>query len=99
MFQKKANKKAIASFVIFCIILVKDILVSDLKLIPVRSPENRLISWFFILPITMIAIAFSIQIIKIKYLERGSANNRFFDINLLLALPVLLYIIYVFFIG
>lgn len=86
------NRKALTSFIIFCIVLLKDVLVSDLKLIPVRAPINRLISWLFILPITIIGIVFSIQVIRKKYLNR---DDHFLDINLFLALPILLYVLYV----
>lgn len=43
MFFENINRKALVSFIIFCIVLAKDILVSDLKIIPVRSPLNRTI--------------------------------------------------------
>jgi hypothetical protein len=98
MFEK-VNKKALASFIIFCVVLTKDVLVNDLKLIPVRSPANRLVSWFIILPITIIGIIFSIQFFKIKYFKNNKAKDRQFAVNVFLAIPILLYAIYVLLIG
>lgn len=95
MFFKNLNRKALLSFVIFCIDLTKDILVSDLRIIPVRSQLNRSISWFFILPITLIGIIFSIQFFRNKYIKNVKANNRELDVNTFLALPIFLYILYV----
>jgi len=91
---KTINKKAFISFVIFIIILVKDLLVSVLQVIPERGPTNRLISWFFIIPIMIIGTVLSIQIIREKYLQRK--RKPFFDINLLLAIPTLLCFLYIF---
>lgn len=99
MFLENINRKALVSFIIFCIVLTKDILVSDLKLIPVRSPTNRLISWFIVLPITIIGIIYSIQFIKNRYFRNVKANNHHIDINIFLALPILLYVLYVLLIG
>jgi len=87
------NKKAFISFVIFVIIIVKDILVSGLQVIPERGLTNRLISWFFIIPIMIIATVLSMQVIREKYLQRKS--KPFFDISLLLAIPTLLCFLYI----
>jgi cation transport ATPase len=91
---KKINKKAFISSVTFIIILVKDILVSGLQVIPERGLTNRLISWFFIIPIMIIGTVLSIQVIREKYLQIKS--KPFFDINLLLAIPTLLCFLYIF---
>lgn len=95
MFLKNINRKALVSFIIFCIVLTKDILVSDLKIIPVRSPLNRAISWFIILPITVIGIIYSTQFIINRYFKNAKVNNRQLDVNTFLALPILLYVLYV----
>lgn len=89
------NKKAFISFVIFCIITIKDILVSDLELIPIRSPTNRVISWFIILPITIIGCILSLQSIYKAYLNQtGRTLNKNY-LNIFLALPILIYLVYV----
>jgi hypothetical protein len=99
MFFENINRKALVSFIIFCIVLAKDILVSDLKIILVRSPLNRAISWFIILPITVIGIIYSIQFIRKCYFKNSKVNNRQLDVNTFLALPILLYVLYVLLVG
>jgi hypothetical protein len=94
MVFENINRKALMSFIIFCIVLTKDILVSDIKIIPVRSPLNRAISWFIILPITIIGIIYSIQ-----YIKNRCYKNTKLDINIFFALPLLVYVLYVLFVG
>jgi hypothetical protein len=94
MFLKNIHKKALISFFAFCIILIKDILVSDFKIIPVRSPLNRAISWFIIFPITIIGMVFSLQVIRRKYLEVKEVVKSLFDINVMISMLILLYVVY-----
>lgn len=89
---RELKGKAIASFLIFIIVFLKDILVSGLHLIPERSQFNREISWFFIVPASLIGVGLSIIVIRAGYLRRKNEGKRFWDINVLLALPLLLYI-------
>jgi hypothetical protein len=89
---RRLKGKAITSFVIFIIVFMKDILVSGLQLIPERSPVNREISWFFIVPASLIGVVLSIIVIRSGYLRKKNEGKRLFDINVLLALPLLLYI-------
>jgi hypothetical protein len=99
MVSKKLNRKAVISFIIFCIILLKDVLVSDFKLIPIRSPANRAISWFIILPLTIIGVFLSFQILKKKSVLMYKEREFFIDANILISIPILLYVLYVLFIG
>jgi hypothetical protein len=84
--------KAKASFVVFIIVFSKDILVSGLHLIPERSRFNREISWFFIVPVSLIGVVFSLRVIRDAYLKKKKEGGRLFNINVLFALPLLLYI-------
>jgi len=96
MLAIQLNKKAIISFCIFIAIVVKDILVGYLQVIPERSPANRLISWFFIIPIMIIGVVLSLQTIREIYLQSKYGGKSLFNINLFLSLPVLLCFLYVF---
>ncbi len=89
------DKKAFISFLILCIIITKDILISDLELIPIRSPTNRMISWFVILPIFIVGFIFSIQFIYRAYFKRQIYSDKQKFLNTFFALPILLYFIYV----
>jgi hypothetical protein len=86
------NKKAIASFVIFIIVFLKDILVSGMQIIPVRSPLNRAISWLVIAPGALIGVVLSIQVIRAGYLRKKNGGSRLFDISTIFALPLLIYV-------
>jgi len=86
--------KAIISLLIFFVIFTKDYLVSYLHIIPERSPLNRSISWFLILPLSILGVIFSIQIIRSKILERKNEMKSVFDLNFILSLPCLLYVLY-----
>jgi hypothetical protein len=92
--RKGIKYKAIASFVIFVIIVTKDILVSCFHVIAERSRMNRTISWFIILPLAVIGVLLSILIIREKYFQKAARKNRFIDANLLLALPNIIYVGY-----
>jgi hypothetical protein len=89
------NKKVLVSFIFFCIIFIKDILISDLKIIPIRSPTNRMLSWFVILPIFIVGLLFSIQYLYKTFLRNRDFNDNKKYINVLLAIPMILYLIYV----
>ena len=84
------NRKAIASFVIFILVFLKDILVSGFQIIPERSPVNRAISWLFVLPATLIGVVLSILVIKAGYLRKKNGGTRMFDISAIFALPLLI---------
>lgn len=88
------SKKAVISFILFLIILIKDILVSYLELIPHRSSINRLLSWFIILPLTIIGITLSVQVIVGSFLQWKNANRRLINTNFILSTPILLYVLY-----
>jgi len=88
----RLKAKAITSFIIFIIVFLKDILVSWYHLIPARSRLNREITWFFILPVSLIGVVLTIIVVRSAYLRKKTESKPFFDINVLLALPLLLYI-------
>lgn len=88
----RLKAKAITSFIIFILVFLKDILVGWYHLIPARSRLNREITWFFILPISLIGVVLTIIVMRSAYLRKRSEGKRFFDINVLFALPLLLYI-------
>ena len=88
------RKKALISFLIFIVIVTKDVLVSDFHVIPERSMLNRSISWFVILPISIMGVIFSIQVIKGFFFNRAGKKTSKINLNLILALPCLLYVLY-----
>ena len=88
------SNKALFSFFAFVIAVIKDILVSWLKLIPERGLSNRIISYCVIMPLLIIGLIFSVQGIRRNYKFKVQQNKLFFDINLLLALPTPLCFLY-----
>lgn len=90
------NRKALISFIIFIVVVIKDVLVGYLEIIPQRSPANRLISWFFIIPIIIIAAVLSLQVIRESYVINRNEGKPLFSINFILSLPALLWFVYVF---
>jgi len=94
MQKRNLNKDALISFIIFIIIICKDVLVSYIQIIPERSPLNRLVSWFIIFPLSIIGIILSTKIVK--YYVYYWVEKRYFLIGrtFLLSLPTLLYISY-----
>jgi hypothetical protein len=88
------DKKAFSSFIILCIIIIKDILISDLEIIPIRSPANRMISWFLILPIFIVGCIFSFQFLYGSYVKQKSSADKRKLLNTFLAIPILLYLLY-----
>jgi len=63
MFLKRTKNEIILSFIVFAIIILEDIFVSYLHLIPERSRINRIISWLTILPLALISMILSMQVI------------------------------------
>lgn len=96
--MKKRNLyyKALASFVIFILIVIKDISVSYFRVIPIRGPLNTMISWFLILPFSIVGFALSFIVVRHYYNYSVSSRRLFMDGVLLLSLPNLLYILYFF---
>jgi len=90
MLKNDLNKRALISFFIFIIIVLKDFLVSYLGIIPERGSLNRTISWSFILPISLLGIIFSIQVINENF-KRLKEGRRFIDISFIISLPCLFY--------
>jgi hypothetical protein len=80
------QKKATWTFAIFLIAITKDILVSGLKLIPERSPLNWQISYFFIMPIMILGLILSIQVVYHFFSTRKKRKYSY----LLLAFPTLM---------
>jgi hypothetical protein len=94
MLLSQLNRKAVISFFTFVIAIVKDIFVSWLEIIPERGLTNSLVSYFFIIPILIIGLIFSIQVIRENYKHKTYENRHFFDVNLFLSLPALLCFLY-----
>lgn len=92
MRSKRIFNSALASFFIFIVLITRDILVFYYQIIPVRSPLNRLLGWFLILPFFLIGLFLSLRIIK-YYLNYLKDNHKMlFDWSLLLAVPTILYL-------
>jgi hypothetical protein len=94
MRSSTTRHKAILSFVIFMIIIVKDILVSYLDIVPERSKVNRTISWFIILPLAIVGFILSVQVIKELYLAKVKTHKRFLNLNLYLSVPMMFWFLY-----
>gem|GEM_PF-3010783 len=84
------RSKAIICFIFFLIVIIKDFLVNYLHLIPVRSPANRFISWFIILPLTLAGTFMALQILKEIFLAKKSKIKMPDTINVLLSFPIFL---------
>ena len=93
------NKKALLSFVIFILVFLKDLLVSGLHVIRPRSMLNFNLTYFFVVPASLIGVVLSILIVKDACLQKKNNGIPFFDINVKLALPLLLYISFFIAIG
>jgi len=94
MLLSQIKRKALISFLIFIIIILKDFLVGYLKIIPVRSPLNFYISWFIIVPLSVLGIFFSFQIIIENFYKKRNKKKRLVDINFVLSLPCLFYCLF-----
>lgn len=95
--KNKLNIKALLSFIIFVLIITKDILVAY-NIIPVRSLMNRQISYFVVLPLWIVGMVLSVWVMSEFFLVRRNLKKTIANINFWLALPILLDTIY-FFIG
>ena len=80
------QKKATWTFVIFLIAITKDILVSGFELIPERSPLNWKISYFFIMPIMILGLILSMQVVYYFFSTRTKRKYSY----LVLAFPTLI---------
>jgi hypothetical protein len=92
--MEKINRiklQSIIVFVIFLICILSYYLINIIGVIPVYGKENRLISWLIILPLTIIGLILSINVIfnTIK-------NFRENFLYLVLVIPFLLYFVYFF---
>ena len=91
--MKSERSKALISFCLFLIIITKDLLVSYYHVIPERGKANRVISWFVILPLMIIAVTLSINVLlAILKNKKLASNSKTFSI--LFSLPSLLYFLY-----
>jgi hypothetical protein len=81
------NRTAIISFVIFLIIGTKVILINRFGLFNPYGRENRLISWFLIMPLVIVGLLLSVSSIKKQWTSKGNILN----VNTFLVLPMLLY--------
>ena len=96
MLLNQIKTRALISFLIFIIIILQDYWVSYLRMIPERSPLNREISWFIILPLSALGVIFSVQIVIGNFYKKTNEKKRLININFILSLPCLLYCLFFF---
>ena len=83
--------RPIVSLSIFTICILKYFLINILELVPKYGDINRVISWVFIFPLTIVGLIIS-MIILIKSIK--NLKSKWLDI--LLILPMILYVYYIF---
>lgn len=93
--KNKLKIKALLSFIIFILIITKDLLV-EYNIIPVRSLLNRQLSYFVVLPLWIIGMILSVWVMVELFLVRRGLKKVIANINFWLALPILLDTIYFF---
>lgn len=79
---------AILSISIFMVVVLKFILVNKMEFVPMYGPEHTFISWILLLPLTIIGFILSVWVI-FKYRHFAVQKNSW--VNILLALPMILY--------
>lgn len=94
--KNKLNIKALLSFIIFVLIITKEVLVNYYHVIPVRSLLNRQISYFVILPLWLIGLVLSIWVMIELSLSHRNIKRFVANINFWLALPILIDVGYFF---
>jgi hypothetical protein len=90
----RLDKKAVLSFFVFVVVFLKDILVSGFTIIPERGSLNGIISYLFILPMSLIGLLLSINVIWDGFKSKRENNIHFFNKNVMLALPLLVYVLF-----
>lgn len=87
----KIRKQSLIVLLIFFICILKYYFVNILAVVPIYGSGNRLLSWIFILPITIVGllICFNIIFKSIKDIK----NNY---IDLIIILPFIIYFLYIF---
>lgn len=86
---KKIDKKAIISFSISILCLIKYYIFNVYHFYSPNGSLNRLVSWTIIIPLIIIGLLCSIKILK-KSLNNITVNV----INIVLSLPIILILIY-----
>jgi hypothetical protein len=69
-------------------------LVSGFAIIPQMGLLNGILSYLFILPVSIIGLLLSINVIWDAFISKRKNNIRFFNKNVILALPLLMYILF-----
>ena len=77
--------------IIFLVVLAKDIFINEFNYINPYTPANRIISWFIILPISLVGTILSIRVLT---LLPASIKAKLGSIDLYLVLPFVLYVCY-----
>lgn len=93
--KNKLKVKALLSFIIFILIIAKDILVYY-NVIPVYSLLNRHISYFVILPLWVIGMILSVWTLGELFWVSRQLKKVIRDLNFWLVLPILLDTLYFF---
>ena len=88
------DKKSIISFVIFLFCILKYYFFNVIELYPKYGNVNRFVSWIVIMPLILIGLILSLKVIINTYKSNESKANI---LNIILVLPLLLFIIYFFF--
>ena len=83
---KRNEKRAIMSFAIFLLCVVKYFIFNYTDIFPKYGDINRIISWIIVIPLMCIGLILSINVIF--------TSKKLLDI--LLSIPIILLIIYVF---
>jgi hypothetical protein len=82
--------RAMISFLIFVLVLIKQTVVNELKILNPYAPANRLLSWLIILPLAIVAFVFSTNVLLVRLRAKKISVA---SADLLLALPMLLYLL------
>jgi len=88
----KIDLKAIFSFSVFAIILLKYQLINIHQIIPSHSIIHGIITYLFIVPLALAGIFFSLKIFILSF--KNLSKNIY---NMVLVLPLLILVVYYFF--
>jgi hypothetical protein len=92
------KQKALISFITFIIAVLKYVFINKLETVNPYGPINSKISWYLILPLMMVGIFLSLWVIRDNYYSRMKNKQRFIDLNFLMALPIIIFFVNMFYI-
>ncbi|PWV56394.1 hypothetical protein C7475_101909 [Chitinophaga sp. S165] len=91
------KKQATFSFCVFGIIVLKYLLVNLLGIINPNSSWHRILSSFFIMPLLLAGVYYSLEIIIDNYREKRQLRKLLINWNVIISLPTLL--VFLFLLG